>query len=383
MNAYIETINGRYAGTTFAVSEGEVCNIGSTLGNDLFFPNDSLMAPIHFSVSNKDDSLNLHTLNNRVFVNNQIAKVTNLTNLTHGDFVLGGATLFCVSIEGEKSLNETSLGRLINRLSQIDELYLLIDENTDTRILPLIKESESNFRILKDDVKGLEGLTANPLLVEVNKKYLQRFVRTFWGKGRLVFLELRNGLDESLVHFKHLLSKTQIENGVDLRFYDPRMLRVILGEAKKQHAQFFFAGAERYFVESQLPSHLFEFGWSGDGVTAEYTRLSDVIEKIPTQQEIEDFLINNEIKANLISKTERCLRELIKARTKDLANFAEKFIPVGEKFGLKSIVAQIQFVAVTALCGEDLNFDNLLAVDAMSNDKKLDYFVERLNLTRG
>jgi hypothetical protein len=380
MKTYLETITTRYAGTTISIADGELCNFGSKVGNDLYFPNDSLMESIHFAVLNKGDSFNLKTFNNQVFVNNVISTGT---QLTHGDFILGGGTLFYFCVEGEKSSVETPLGKLINRLSLIDELYLLIDENTDTRILPLIKESECNVRTLKDGVKNLEGLTANPLLVELNKKNIEKFVRTFWGKGRLVLLELRHNLDESLVHLKHLLSKTQIENGVDLRFYDPRMLRTILGDAEKQHAQFFFAGVERYFVESQLPSYLFEFSWSSKGVSADLIRLSQAATKIPRQSEIEFCLTENNIFGSFTNVAETCLQKLLTDETTDFRLSAEKNLPQIEQFGLKSIAGKIQFVAVNSIINNNLDFEKLFNPNGFSADEKLDFFVERINLNRG
>ena len=61
------------------------------------------------------------------------------------------------------------MSKLIEHLSNIPNLYLLIDENTDRRILPILEEYKANFEPLKK-AEGFEALTANPLLVDITGK---------------------------------------------------------------------------------------------------------------------------------------------------------------------------------------------------------------------
>ena len=274
MRAFLEVINGRYAGTTAAVETGEVCDVGSRLGADVFLPNDSRLAPIHFAVLGEDNGFCIQTAARGVFLNNEPIEKS---ALAHNDFICAGKTVFYFALAGETTAPETPLGKLIERLTRIPTLCALVDENLDSRIQPLLESSNAGFRVIKQNAKQLEGLTANPLLIKIfgNQPLLENLVRSFWGKGWLVFVEPRGGtLNEALRHFRRLLEQTLIEYNSDLRFYDPRVLRTILAAAEQRHAKHFFGGAERFLLESQLPAHLLEFGWTNDKTTAKSTRLS-------------------------------------------------------------------------------------------------------------
>lgn len=269
MRIFLEIINGRYAGTTLSLESGEVCTIGGAFGADLFLPNDDFLKPLHFIVKNEDEKCVLETLaGEEVFVNNQ---PFDKSELAHGDFILAGETLFQMTIDGEISSNETVLGKLLERLLQVEKLALLIDENADRRILPILEEHNARFEILKKDVPDSDLMTANPLLVMINRnrRMLETLLRTFWGTGFLVFFKGTRSWTNTVEYLRFLLAKTMFKNGADLRFYDARVLRYTLGEAEPNYAQYFFGVAEKYFVESQLPSHLFEFTWENRNVKAD------------------------------------------------------------------------------------------------------------------
>lgn len=275
MRIFLEIINGRYAGTTLALDAGEVCTVGGTSGADLFLPNDEILKPVHFVLKNEDGKCGLETLAGEdVFVNNQ---PFSKGELAHNDFVLAGETLIQMTVDGEETENETVLGKLLERLLQVEKLALLVDENADNRILPILNKHEARFEILKKDVKDSDLMTSNPLLVMINRnrKMLETLLRSFWGTGLLVFFKGTKNWAQTVEYLKFLLTKTQIKNGADLRFYDARILRVALGEAQPNHAQYFLGAAEKYFIESQLPSHLFEFTWEIGKLKADLIRLND------------------------------------------------------------------------------------------------------------
>lgn len=275
MRSFLEIINGRYAGTTEPVGPGQVCTVGRAFGADLFLPPDDLLEPLHLMVKNEDEKVFLEKLSGDVFVNNQ---PFGKGEIVHGDSIFAGKTLFRLTMEGGKPFKETVLDKLIAHLSGIKKLGLLIDENLDRSILPILQERKATFRQLKK-TEGFEALTANPLLVRMNGKprLLEILVRSFWGKGLLVFFEPKADLTKTTGYFQFLLAKTQIKPGADLRFYDARVLRVALSEADPQSAGYLFGAAEKFFVESQLPSHLFEFAFENEKVTANLIRLSEAI----------------------------------------------------------------------------------------------------------
>lgn len=238
-------------------------------------PNDDFLKPLHFAVKNETEKCVLETLaGEQVFVNNQ---PFDKTELAHGDFILAGETLFQMTVNGEKTSDETVLGKLLERLLQVEKLALLIDENADKRILPILEEHKARFEVLKKDMPDSDLLIANPLLVMINRnrQMLETLLRTFWGTGFLVFFKGTRSWANTVENLRSLLAQTQLKNGADLRFYDARVLRVVLGESEPKYVQYFFGAAEKYFIESQLPSHLFEFTWENGKLKADLIKLSD------------------------------------------------------------------------------------------------------------
>ena len=216
MRSFLEVINGRYAGTTHLVETGEVCTVGARFGADLFLPNDACLAPLHFVVKNEAEKCLLENISGQIFVNNEPFEKG---ELAHGDWISAGETLFRFTIDGADTKYETVLGKLIEYLLKIENLCLLIDENLDRRILPILLEHKADFRELKKDAKGFEAMTANPLLVKIgNKNLLETLVRSFWGKGWLVFFKASKSWAKTAEYLQFLLAKTQMDNGVDLRF---------------------------------------------------------------------------------------------------------------------------------------------------------------------
>ena len=135
MRSFLEVINGRYAGTTHLVETGEVCTVGARFGADLFLPNDGCLAPLHFVLKNEADKCLLENISGKIFVNNKPFKKG---ELAHGDWISAGETLFRFTIDGAETEYETVLGKLIEYLLKIENLCLLIDENLDRRILPIL-----------------------------------------------------------------------------------------------------------------------------------------------------------------------------------------------------------------------------------------------------
>ena len=383
MRAFLEVINGRYAGTTYLVETGEVCTVGGRFGADLFLPNDSLLSPLHFVLKNEAETGVLEKLSGQIFINNQPCEQG---ELAHGDFILAGETLFQLTIDGTETEHETVLGKLIEYLLKVENLCLLIDENLDRRILPMLHDHQADFRELKKDAKGFEAMTANPLLVKIDNRLLKTLVRSFWGKGWLVFFKPNKSWAQTVEYLQFLLAKTQINNGVDLRFYDARMLRVVLGETEKQHAQYFFGAAEKYFVESQVPSHLFEFSWKKGKVTANLIRLSPAVSKIPTQAEIAEFLTAKNLRDDFLTTTEICLQHFLPDHSSEIRTLAQASLTTIEQYKLESTAAKIQLVALNAIFGADFGESSeiveLFSSNNYSADDKLLFLVERLNQKR-
>ncbi|MBK8811993.1 MAG: DUF4123 domain-containing protein [Acidobacteria bacterium] len=383
MQGFLEIINGRYAGTTEIVPEGDVCTVGATFGADLFLPNDSLCAPVHFVVKNETDYFLLEKAGGEVFVNNQPFEKG---QLAHGDWILAGKTLLRVSTDGGGSTGETVLGRLVGYLINVKKLALLIDESTDSRISPLLNEHGAVFRELKKDVKDLETLTSNPLLVifRDNGELIETLVRSFWGKGRLVFFQGSKTLAETVKYLQFLLAKTRMSTAADLRFYDPRVLRAVLSGAEPRHAQYFFGAAKRYFVESQIPGHLFEFNWTDKKASATQIRLCESVPKTPTAREIHGFLGSGS--GDLRADVGECVAHFSPEIAPVADDQLHATLPIIDRYRFKSLAAKIQAVVITALFGAEIwnrpEIKAYLQTEQLSNDDKLDIWAAKINRSR-
>lgn len=274
MRNFLEVVNGRYSGTTKSIGGGESVIVGSAVGADLLLPNDPLLKPLHFILKESNGQTVLENLSGGLFVNNRPFAGD---KLKHGDWIVAGSTLFQFTNEVNKTDGETVIGTLLARLRSYSALSLLADESLDHQLMPILSEYGCEFKELKVGRPKLENLTSNPIAIELggDGALVETILRTFWGNGRLVFFERDIKWDDVCELVCSLLERTRFTFTDSLPFYDPRVLRAMFGEIEFEQMEPFFAFSKAYLVESQLPSHLFEFRQQNGRLNADLINLAD------------------------------------------------------------------------------------------------------------
>ncbi len=278
MHVFLEIVGGRYSGTTQPVADGDALIVGSIESADIFLPYDDRLEPLHLIVGRDGTNVYAESLCGDVFINNLPVQKS---ELAHGDFIFAGGTLMRLTVAGKAVPDNTALDRLMERLLRIKMLGLLVDANLEAGIRQTLAEQKATFRNVRQDIGDQRYLTADPVLVKLGGRrlLLEIIVRSFWGKGRLVFFEATSKWSPTIEFYQSLCSRTKISSTADLRIYDPRVLRVLFGEAESTYSQIFFGAAERYLVESQLPGYLFEFSWGKRKVCADLVQLTSESKK--------------------------------------------------------------------------------------------------------
>lgn len=396
MQAYLEVADGRYAGTTVALSPGGACQIGSRLGVDLFLPDDASLAPVHFALVCEESRCQLRDCESgkATWLNGQSVK---RASLKHQDWIVAGETLFWFFVENQPVAEvKTTITRLIAHLNQLQTpLYALADTTLSPRLEALTGEARDLAFNYQPEIKAMQYATARPWLLRVpqNSDFLTRLVRTAWGKGWCVFFTSDARFSQLRDQFGELLL-INYAGGKDagFRFFDPRVLRVLLSEGEPEPVKQMFRHINSFLVEAQLPHSLLEFKLANSGVTVTSNRFSAPKSKIPSQQEFQTFFAaapaGSEIYSNLLA----CLRQHMTTETEnqldaDLLSLIKQSEQEAARYGIRSQPARAQFaslaVALEGNPGRIPGIDNCLKQPGLPGEEKLRLFVENFNLRRG
>jgi hypothetical protein len=396
MRAYLEVIDGRYAGTTIALSAGDVCHVGSRLGVDLFLPHDPSMLPLHFALACDELECQLQDCSGReeTYVNGEpISRAV----LQHGDWIVAGETLFSFLVDGQPVDEiETNLSRLIAYLNSTPEpLFALVDAALDPGIESLLEDAPGEVYDFHPETAEMMMASARPTLVALpkNSNLLERLVRSGWGKGWCVYLTSSAPFIGVREHFRrHLIADYAGRGDAGFRFFDPRVLRTFLPEFNFEQADRLFYGVTEYLVESQLPSTLLEFQMGIDGVTARSIRLSTPKPMIPSQQQLQGFFSSNIQSGSFDEVVINCLRQNLVLESVDTVDEAlllrlKQSNDECAPYGLTSQAARAQYIIANFILGPD--FGQSRAVTECLNrqglppDERLDLLMTMINQRRG
>lgn len=107
-----------------------------------------------------------------------------------------------------------------------------------------------------------------------------------WGNAWGVFLSTESSLEETYNHFcRFLLVKTEDQDQLYFRFYDPRVLRIFLPTCDCEQLQEFFGPVHQFIVEDEDPEYALVFGLDSRGLLQ--------ISRIPATNYLEAIDDNN------------------------------------------------------------------------------------------
>ncbi len=157
---------------------------------------------------------------------------------------------------------------IVNLLSKVGKpIYALLDSARDPRILPLLRLSDCEFKILYSGTMAESLSDYAPYLVSLppGTPLLAQLLDEGWGQSWGYFLVCNDDFSAIRRHFRRLLA-VRMPNGkqVLFRFYDPRVLRVFLPTAISDEIKQFFGAISAFYLEAENPKALLTYRRSGD-----------------------------------------------------------------------------------------------------------------------
>jgi hypothetical protein len=148
----------------------------------------------------------------------------------------------------------TELGR------QSATLFALLDAAREPTVRDRAHGSGQRYQSLYQGDPDLEDY--GPFLVELGQgsAFLGELVQDGWGKSWGVYLSADLPFEELRRHLRRfLMVKLHDRRDAYFRFYDPRVLRVFLGQSTLAEAQAFVGPVQTYWVESEDALSLLRF----------------------------------------------------------------------------------------------------------------------------
>jgi hypothetical protein len=106
--------------------------------------------------------------------------------------------------------------------------------------------------------------------------FLEKLLRSGWGKSWGVFCTSQSAFEELLDHFRSfLLMRSQEKPPLYFRFYDPRVLRALLPTCEPQELRAIFGPVASYLVESERSDMMLAFSPGTDRLITAQVSLAE------------------------------------------------------------------------------------------------------------
>jgi len=226
---------------------------------------DTQMSDAHFALSWNGTVCHLRALKSAMGtqVNGQRMEEA---ELSHGAWIRAGMTDFMVYIENttpprrptRHNPPEVDAARkhALEVLKRTDTtLFAVLDAARDARLLELLRESVEEYRSLYQGITGDTLADVAPYLVELPKesRLLKALVEEGWGRSwgiylssPLPFANVRHQLRKFL-----MVEAEGMQGQLYFRFYDPRVLRILLPTYTQAQREEFFGGITRFVMEGE------------------------------------------------------------------------------------------------------------------------------------
>ena len=265
----LEIVSGPLAGKRISLQPGQLLRVGRKPEAALAIPEDRLLSGLHFVLEYSDGECTVRDLDsaNGLFVNGKRVKQS---SVKVGDRIVAGETTLTL-------LSQAGAGPLKFLSSQPEPLFALLDAAHDPNVLPLVRSLPETHQSLYEGEKGEALASVAPYLVALPKgsKSLETIVQKAWGQSWGIFVSTHLPFPDVRNHFRHfLLVKTEDDQQLYFRFYDPRVLRVFLPTCGPHDASQLFGPIRSYLMEGESPDILLKFTWAGTDIKQEVVPLS-------------------------------------------------------------------------------------------------------------
>jgi hypothetical protein len=239
------------------IEPGGTLRVGSSERADLAVPLDRTMSALHCEIRWDGERCMVADRSSREGTWLDGERVTE-GEIENGGWIRAGGTVLSVYLEGatpprpETGLRGDGTDRLGPQqeaalsalLDEPDPLFAVLDAARDPRVLEAMRESVETYRSLYEGIKGEALAEWAPHLVRLPRasRLLEQLVLEGWGRRWGIYLTCRRPFDEVRTQLRRVLMVGNDQSGEPMyfRFYDPRMLRLVLPTCgARQRAQIF------------------------------------------------------------------------------------------------------------------------------------------------
>lgn len=261
----VEVRYGPMASRKAILKPGSSLCVGRVDKADLSIPHDEHMSGVHFELSLSADGA-LCELRDRESAAGTFLSGERVTaaKIAHGDWVRAGTTDFMVYFEARTaprpnevstlplSVREEARSTLSGVMTRAP-LFALLDAARSDRVLVMLQEAIEEYWSLYDGISAVTQASVAPYLVELREEsgLLSRLVLEGWGGARGIYFTSKRPRKDIRSHLRKLLMVTREDPGdmVFFRFYDPRVLPIVLPTMNARQEAEIFGDIEHFYCE--------------------------------------------------------------------------------------------------------------------------------------
>lgn len=328
-------VRGPHAGQQIQVGAGQVVRIGRTERSNYALSNDTYLSGVHFEIGCDERECRIRDLgsSNGTFVNG--AKLVDQAAVQEGDQIAAGESIFLVQaareeqsgvppapavapgavapaagapVSAEKTARMYAVGfepkppeqpaplsaerRRVEHIltHQTAPLYTVLDASRDAGILTLLQASPQSplrYQPLFEGEIAERLSTHAPILADLShaglsgagagaQTFLEAVLRSGWGQSWGIWLTSASSFEDLLAHLRgFLFARTEDQQPLYFRLYDPRILRAFLPACEPQELSAVFGPIVSYLAESERPDGLLAFSRGSTGLITTQISLAD------------------------------------------------------------------------------------------------------------
>ncbi len=250
------------------IEPGGKIRVGQSERADLCVPGDRTMSALHCEIQWDGETcrvIDRSSLSGTVLNGERVER----GEVKNGSSLLLGSTVLSVYLEGatppraSSGLRGDGTDRLDPRqaaalavlAAQATPLFAVLDAARTLRTVEVLRESVEMYRSLYEGIKGEAIAEWAPYLVALPKgaRLLDQLVLEGWGRRWGVYLTSARPFDEVRTQLRRVLMVSNDRSGKPMyfRFYDPKMLRLVLPSFGVRQREQLFGEIEAFLVEGR------------------------------------------------------------------------------------------------------------------------------------
>lgn len=169
--------------------------------------------------------------------------------------------------------------------------YILVDGARAGYDIHTLKELNPNFMSLYkgESEQEFEGIAPYLFTWPENNRFSSWICKNSWGSASCILLNSNQTFRDSWQHFrKFLLVKTEDNQELYFRFYDPRVLKIFLPTCDKEQIIEFFGPIQHFIVEGDSKEEAIEFSHQNGELKQRVIPVEQVFGDVIRQQTVTD-----------------------------------------------------------------------------------------------